>query len=71
MSIDDHCDGSCSNVYPAPGTRLLSHEEVERQLDKAMKPDYVLKYNMFMYGVQDKHPIIYRFLKSLKVPHPY
>ena len=36
MSLEDHCDGSCSNMYPTPRVKLLSHEEVEEMLDKAI-----------------------------------
>ncbi len=33
MSPGPDCDGSCSSMQPAPGTKFTSHEEIEHSLD--------------------------------------
>ena len=77
MTIDDHCDGSCSSIY-TPGSRIVSNEEIERDLDEMLNRDLdppkesslVLKYNLAMDRVKDSFPRVYRVLNII-LPHPY
>ncbi len=51
--------------------RLISHEQVGKMFDESMKTySHRSRYNVFMYGVEDKFPTLYRILRTLKVPHP-
>ena len=66
----NHCDATCSGM-DLVGIVTLSNEEVERGVDEALKPDYRLKYDLFMYQLRDNHPIIYTVLRSTGLSHPY
>jgi hypothetical protein len=61
MTLENFCEEKC----------FISHEEIEKMLDDALKPDLILEYDSFMYKVKDNYPRFYRILKALKVPHPY
>jgi hypothetical protein len=62
MSLDDCCDGSCSSLY-AIGCEIISHEEVERQLDAVLKYNFREKCTLFIDNLMKDIKGLYNYLK--------
>lgn len=62
-SVD--CDGTCSSL-DIIGCKLVSHEEVERQFEKALRPSYSERYAGFMSYLQQNYPTIHEVLKVFR-----
>jgi hypothetical protein len=72
MAIDSHCDGTCSTL-DGIGIRIVSHEEIEADLDKSLKyldrtveqEERKNRYQQFMSNIQQKHPTTYKILNKI------
>lgn len=59
----EHCDDSCSWISPI-GCDILSHEEIEKELDKTLKYNPILTYNSYIANLKEKHPRLYGLVKK-------
>jgi hypothetical protein len=62
MSIDDCCDGSCSSL-DAVGCEIISHEEVNKRLDKSLKYSLRERYELLFNNFVKTIGKIYSYLR--------
>lgn len=68
MSLDEDasvdCDGICSSLDTI-GCKLVSHKEVEKECDKAIKKLPSERYVGIMNNLQTNHPVLYKMARYL------
>lgn len=62
MDLENYCNSSCSSL-DTTGCEIISHEEVERQLDKALKYTFKERYQMALATIADGIRIAYNFFR--------
>jgi len=53
MTLDEHCDLSCSGL-DSVGCRILTHEEVEKELDESLRPSIRERFTYLRYYLGSK-----------------
>ncbi len=71
MSIDDHCDDSCSDSYPTPGIELVTTDSINCQIDPFLKPTLTERLTDFTDNLAMNNPRAYGFLRVLSYMGTY